>query len=348
MSAPTGSDDWTRRDWFQWCSSNIDNPVCDGMPSYYEYRLSIGANGAMLGLFSLSALLYITTYAVTRRGLSFFIAMILGVLCEVLGYAGRVMGWQNQWSETGFLMQICCLTIGPAFLAAGIYLCLRRIVYAFGPQNSRIRPEWYTRIFIPCDIISLVLQALGGAMASIASTNDSGSEAGDNIMIAGLVFQVVTMLVFMIVTADFARNTWSRQRRLGTAEAFDQNPTIAEVRSSRYFRAFLAALTLSFICIFIRCVFRVAELSGGWTGPLMGHQNLFIGFESAMIATAVLLLNVFHPALACKPLLEGVGGLNIRKGRKGAAKNADDAAAAVELGRQRPAKSEVSSTSDGA
>lgn len=43
-------------------------------------------------------------------------------------------------------MQICCLTIGPAFMAGGIYLCLRRIVYAFGPENSRLKPEWYTRI----------------------------------------------------------------------------------------------------------------------------------------------------------------------------------------------------------
>ncbi|KAM0275800.1 hypothetical protein ACHAQH_007381 [Verticillium albo-atrum] len=329
MSAPAGSDNWSERGWFQWCSSNNDNPACEGMSSYYQYRLSIGANATMLGLFSLSALAYITTYAVTRRGLSFFIAMILGVSCEVLGYAGRVMGWQNPWSETGFLMQICCLTIGPAFLAAGVYLCLRRIVYAFGLQNSRIKPEWYTRIFIPCDVISLVLQALGGAMASIASTNNSSSKTGDNVMLAGLIFQVVTMLVFMVVTADFALNTALRHRRLGADHAFDQNPTIAAVRTSRRFHAFLTALALSFVCIFIRCVFRVAELSGGWTGPLMGRQDLFIAFESAMIATAVLLLNVLHPALVCRPLLEGVGGLNVSKGRK------------------TPAKSEVSSSSEG-
>jgi len=56
------------------------------------------------------------------------------------------MSWKDQWSQNGFLLQIVCLTIAPAFLAAGIYLCLRRIVYAFGPENSRISPEAYTRI----------------------------------------------------------------------------------------------------------------------------------------------------------------------------------------------------------
>jgi hypothetical protein len=27
-----------------------------------------------------------------------------------------------------------------------VYLCLRRIVSAFGPENSRLPPEYYTRI----------------------------------------------------------------------------------------------------------------------------------------------------------------------------------------------------------
>jgi hypothetical protein len=59
------------------------------------------------------------------------------------------LSWQNRWSENGFLVQICCLTIGPAFMAAGVYLCLRRIVSAFGPENSRLPPEYYTRIVSP-------------------------------------------------------------------------------------------------------------------------------------------------------------------------------------------------------
>jgi uncharacterized membrane protein len=80
--------------------------------------------------------------------------MIAGVILEVLGYAGRLMSWKDQWAEPGFLMQIVCLTIAPAFMAAGIYLCLRRIVYAFGPDNSRIKPELYTRIVSPSIPIS--------------------------------------------------------------------------------------------------------------------------------------------------------------------------------------------------
>ncbi len=75
-------------------------------------------------------------------------------------------------------------------MAGGIYLCLRNIVYAFGKENSRIKPETYTRAFIPCDIVSLVLQALGGGMASMAYHEGRSSALGDRIMVAGLGFQV--------------------------------------------------------------------------------------------------------------------------------------------------------------
>jgi hypothetical protein len=124
--------------------------TCDINTSYYFYRVSLGANATLLALFSISCLAYILTYAFTRRATAFTVAMLSGVILEILGYVGRIMSWKNQWDDNGFLMQIVCLTIAPAFMAGGIYLCLRRIVYAFGPENSRIAPESYTRIVSFC------------------------------------------------------------------------------------------------------------------------------------------------------------------------------------------------------
>lgn len=120
--------------------------TCPITSSYYYYRISLAANAAFIALFSISLIGFVLTYGFTRRGFGFTFAMLCGVILEVLGYAGRLMSWQNQWSENGFLIQIVCLTIAPAFMAGAIYLCLRRIVYAFGAENSRIKPENYTRI----------------------------------------------------------------------------------------------------------------------------------------------------------------------------------------------------------
>jgi hypothetical protein len=166
--------------------------------------------------------------------------------------------------------------------------------------------------FIPCDVISLVLQATGGGMASVASHNGDDVTTGDNIMIAGLSFQVVTLLVFMLCSADFAINTMRRQRQLGSS-ALDQGAEARKLRNSFMFKGFLAALALATICIFWRSVYRVAELSKGWEGPLMYRQDLFIGFEGVMIAVASLVLNVFHPSICFREMMDGQGGIGSKK-----------------------------------
>ena len=152
----------------------------------------------LLAFFSISLLGLITVYLTTRRYLVF--NMVLGTCCiiEILGYLGRILAWSDPWHQGAFLMQIICLTIGPSFMAGGIYLCLRNIVYAFGEENSRISPQAYTRLFIPCDVVSLALQALGGGMASVASHEGRSSGLGDHIMVAGLVLQSLTLAIFMV------------------------------------------------------------------------------------------------------------------------------------------------------
>lgn len=120
--------------------------ICSFSMSYYMYRIDLAPNIVFLAVFSVSFLGFLSIYLWTRRALSFSISLCLGLACEILGYLGRLMSWDNQWDETGFLMQICCLTIGPAFMSAGIYFCLKRIVLIYGPDNSRIRPDTYPRI----------------------------------------------------------------------------------------------------------------------------------------------------------------------------------------------------------
>jgi len=62
---------------------------------------------------------------------------------------------------------------------------------------------------------------------------------------------------------------------------------------------------LATICIFIRSVYRVVELSEGWRGYLIRQQWLFVGLEGVMVAVGVLSLVFFNPAF-CFP--EGMTG----------------------------------------
>ena len=114
----------------------------------------------------------------------------LGCAAECGGYVGRIMMHNNPYDELGFQLQIVLLIFAPAFLAAGIYLILKHVVLQFGKEWSRIRPAWYTYIFITCDVISLLLQSAGGALAA-TSDDVKTIDLGTDIMIAGIVWQVV-------------------------------------------------------------------------------------------------------------------------------------------------------------
>lgn len=102
------------------------------------------------------------------------ITMCLGLLTETAGYVSRVLLNGNPFNRDYFLWYLITLTIGPVFIAAAIYLTLGRIVVVYGEAISRIKPRTYTTFFLGCDIVSLVVQAVGGGIAaSTPVTNQS-------------------------------------------------------------------------------------------------------------------------------------------------------------------------------
>lgn len=112
---------------------------------------------------------------------------------EILGYTGRIlMHGDGIFVKDWFLMYLIDLTIAPTFIAAGIYLCLSRIVVVFDGNDTakeekvaRWKPRTYTLFFLVWDIISLILQAIGGAIASLGDDEET-VDLGTHIMVAGL------------------------------------------------------------------------------------------------------------------------------------------------------------------
>lgn len=184
------------------------------------------------------------------------------------------------------------LTVAPALLTAGIYLCLGRVIVAIGSENSRLKPKLYTYIFVSCDLLSLVLQAIGGGMAATAR-DSKGSRRGVNIMIAGLISQVITMTLFLALWGDFAFRT--RRAKLSGSLSRTQPPLYDQLRSNRNFTRFQWSLFAATILIFVRCIYRVAELWEGFGGHLANDEVTFMIFEGPMIIIAITAITVFHP-----------------------------------------------------
>jgi hypothetical protein len=116
-------------------------------------------------------------------------------------------------------------------------------------------------------------------------------------MIAGLAFQVFTLVIFISLCADFMLRLRRRKRQLGAAAVLPQDPALTRIRDSWQFRGFTVALALAIFLVLWRCAYRVAELNQGWTGPITFKQYLFMGMEPVLIAAAVYSLAFFHPAI---------------------------------------------------
>ena len=141
---------------------------------------------------------------------------------------------------------------------------------AFGVNYSRVNPKWFLILFIPSDVLSLVLQAVGGALSSTANS-DAGSKTGVNISLAGLAYQVFTLTAFAIIFIDYCFRV----------------PRGSLTHSPR-FQIFIITLFSALVLILGRCAYRVFELSNGYSGPGLQNQGEFIAFESVYVS---------HPSL---------------------------------------------------
>ena len=104
----------------------------------------------------------------------------------------------------------------------------------------------------------------------MSSTSRIGSTTGVDIGLAGLAFQVFTLVAFILLSLDYAY----RYRK------DVKNGTVHGGGVDKAFKIFLGFLCLSTILIFVRCAYRSYELSGGYQGAAIRNQWLFVGLES--------------------------------------------------------------------
>lgn len=244
-------------------------PQCPVEGTIYGYKPDFAATIAFCAIFGLCSLVHFIQM-IRWRLWSFGIAVLLGSSTEVIGtqihphksglssnlkeltqktgYIGRILLNKNPYSSGGFETQICTLTLAPAFWSAAIYLTLKHEVNVLGQQFSPLRAKWYPYIFVSCDIISLILQGAGGGLAATATTQDA-SAVGSNVMMAGIVWQVVTLTMFGSMSVFFLLRIKNAPKDQLTVEA-------QKVWNSRNFWMFFWGIFVAFITTYARCVYR--------------------------------------------------------------------------------------------
>ncbi|OJJ67813.1 hypothetical protein ASPBRDRAFT_199515 [Aspergillus brasiliensis CBS 101740] len=256
-----------------------------------RYMPSLPGNALYLSLFLIMLLVQIYQ-GVRCRTWSYLACMTGGLLLEVVGYGGRLMLHSNPFNFSAFLQYLICLTIGPAFITAAIYLCFGRVIIVYGEGFSRIKSRTYAIFFVSCDLLCLILQAAGGAVTATAGRDQDGlRHTGVNIMITGLAAQVVSLGAFMALVIDYM---WRLRRHR------QSQPCMFSSGGSWKWRGFLCGLGIATLLIFIRSIFRTAELNGGFSSDLANDEIAFMILEGASMIVACGSMSIFHPGLSLK------------------------------------------------
>ncbi|KAJ3815734.1 RTA1 like protein-domain-containing protein [Lentinula aff. lateritia] len=217
-------------------------------------------------------------------------ACVCGIL-EILGWAARMWSSHSPGLAEPYEMQITCTILGPTPLIAATFVILGTVIEQLGSSYSRLSPR-----MCHADVISLIVQAVGGAKAAGAVAQNTSPVSGGQIMLGGIAFQLAVITVYLLCGAEFFFR-YSRDQPLrdpGTTGRW------FNVHDNLFVDSVSDLVLLMFLDIyhtFIRSVYRTIELADGWTGRIITTQVYFNVLDGAMVTLAIFTLNFAHPGL---------------------------------------------------
>lgn len=288
--------------------------------NYFEW-LAKWPNATFTALFALIFCLHILVGARSRYWY-YFGALFAGSGLTFAGYLSRTISVGNEGDMDPFLCQIIVLTISPAFIMAGVYYLLGKLLVLHGNHFSFLQPRWFSYIFISCDLIALIVQAIGGAMAATAASDRTDTGPGTNTMVAGIAFQVVSMSAFLVVFLDFLNRIFfkaaaevkfsisniftllfntKKGRELRPFLERNYDPKFAPIRAKPLFNYLYIAIFVEVGVIYIRCVYRVVELAEGWTGYVITHEAFLFALDAIQVFICCTVMLAMHPYFVWGP-----------------------------------------------
>ena len=129
----------------------------------------------------------------------------------------------------------------------------------------------YPLISASINILQFILQASGSILTADTVRTGSNTKIGTHLTIAGLIFQIFTMLLFGILCFEFGIRAHLDRKLL--------DPATEGLRRMKRFRYFWVALAYAYTLTMIRCVYRVVEFSGGVDEKLARNETTSIALE---------------------------------------------------------------------
>ncbi|KAK7413770.1 hypothetical protein QQX98_007337 [Neonectria punicea] len=214
--------------------------------------------------------------------------IIMASTWEVLAFVFRTASIKNPQNSGIYLVFQIFILLAPLWVNAFAYMTLGRIVYFFVPSRSIFRMPAVTlaSIFVGLDIISFIIQLVGGSIAGPAAPPDQQLNAV-HIYMGGIGLQEFFILLFVGLCIGFQRLMSRLGRQNKTAVSFLGSP----------WGMLLCTLYFSLAMITIRIVYRLIEFSGGLgqDNPLTNQEAYFYALEAVPMLLALGAFNVMHP-----------------------------------------------------
>jgi hypothetical protein len=252
--------------------------------------------------------LIIHTVQVARYRTWYFVTIPIALVFEIVGYVNRSLSSHvDPYNLIFFVLNYFFIVTAPVFLSAGIYavlsILLNRLNRVDGHSSSSdkrsrssssyspLAPRLILAIFITSDALTTIMQIAGAALIGVEESKRQSPNTGNNILLAGLSLQVLSIGIFCII--------------LGIILVRARAPIATDHR----LRVFTRVLVVATLLVYLRTCFRLAETAQGVGGNLATHEVFFACLEFAPVAAAVLLFNVWHPGRCLRlPKVEQASG----------------------------------------
>lgn len=128
----------------------------------------------------------------------------------------------------------------------------------------------------------------------MASGTADAMHLGENIIIGGLVVQVIVFGLFVVTAGIFHKRMRAR-------------PNNAILGTRIQWELYLVVLYTASLLIMVRSVFRLIEYAQGNDGYLMSHEIFLYLFDSLLMFAAMVLMAWYHPSEINALLKRGQG-----------------------------------------
>lgn len=279
---------------------NPDSP-CNAAYSSYGFQPALWTGILFCCLFGIEMIVHCGLLAYHRLFPRFMFIAIVGAAGELAGWIARTYGHHDPFDRNGYIAQIICLILSPAFISAVNYVALQNVMDVYGSKWSRIPRKWYVLGFCAGDFCSLVVQAVGGALSAEAETEDAVN-LGKSIMIAGVSIQVAVTAPFLLLYLDYNLRRLREWSKAGIPKHERPYPKV---------EIFNGVIGISTLFVLIRCIYRIVEMADGWVGYLATTEVYFDVLDALMIVIAIGVFIPFHPGWYLpKDIKRGAMGYN--------------------------------------